>query len=336
MRDPLLRAALGFVLSAGAIAWAGTSLSRSGDLLATRAGLGRVWVGAVLVAGATSLPEILTDVHAALLGAPDLAVGDLFGSSMANMLILALVDLLQPTARLWQRVALTQSLLAGLGVSLTGLAGLFTLARLPWAVGGVGWDSALIASAYLAGMRVVYRHEQGPRGDPAGAARGAGGRGSVGRPGILFALAALVIAVAAPWLARSARDLADLTGLGTAFVGVSLLAVTTSFPEFVVSLAAVRLGAADLAVGNLFGSNAFNMAVLVVADVAYRPGPLLASVAPAQAMAALLGIVLMALGVMALVSRAERRRSPVEPWSLLMVIVYGLGMGLLYRLGVAP
>ena len=81
--------------------------------------------------------------------------------------------------------------------------------------------------------------------------------GGLRRAAIGFAVATLAIVVAAPILAVSAKKIAETTGIGTTFVGTSLVAVATSLPELVASLAAMRLGAFDLAVGNLFGSNAF-------------------------------------------------------------------------------
>jgi cation:H+ antiporter len=83
-----------FLLSAAVIVYAGTKLSRYGDQIADLTGLGGLWIGVVLMASATSLPEIFTDVSAALMHAPDLAAGDLFGSNMANMLILGIIDLM--------------------------------------------------------------------------------------------------------------------------------------------------------------------------------------------------------------------------------------------------
>jgi len=83
-----------FLVSAAVIVGAGTMLARYADRIAELSGLGRLWIGVVLVAGATSLPEVIIDVSAARLGAPDLAVGDLFGSNMANMLIWGLIDMI--------------------------------------------------------------------------------------------------------------------------------------------------------------------------------------------------------------------------------------------------
>jgi cation:H+ antiporter len=95
-----------FLASAAVIVYAGAKLAHYGDPIAILTGLGGLWIGVVLMAGATSLPEIFTDVSAALLDVPDLAAGDLFGSNMANMLILGLIDLLHRQKRVWQQATL--------------------------------------------------------------------------------------------------------------------------------------------------------------------------------------------------------------------------------------
>ena len=331
-----------FAISAAIVVMAGIWLARFGDQIAELTGLGRLWIGVVLVAGATSLPEVITDISAARLGAPDLAVGDLFGSNMANMLILGLIDMVHRQKRIWQQTAYEQTLIATLAMGLTGLAGAFIMLNGGSGHGGLGLDSALLITIYLLGMRVVYRQEDMRRRQKelervVEAGEESGGveprRARLKRAFVGFALAALGIILAAPYLASSAEDLAEQTGIGTTFVGTSLLALTTSLPELVTALAAVRLGAYDLAVGNLFGSNAFNMAALFIVDAAYRQGPLLSVVSSTHVLTALWSILLMNVGLMGIIYRAEKRFLLIEPDGLLMIVGYGLGMWLLFRMG---
>ena len=108
------------------------------------------------------------------------------------------------------------------------------------------------------------------------------------------------------------------------------MGVTTSLPKLVTALAAVRLGAFDLAVGNLYGSNAFNMAALWFADLAYRPAPLLSAITETHAATALISLLLMNVGVMGIIYRAERRFRFIEPDGLTMILGYGLSVWLLY------
>jgi cation:H+ antiporter len=102
-------------------------------------------------------------------------------------------------------------------------------------------------------------------------------------------------------------------------------------PGLAVSISAIRLGAFDLAVGNLFGSNAFNMAAFFFADLAYQQGGLLSTVSSTHALTALWSIVMMNIRLMGIIYRAERRFRLIEPDSLLMIIVYILGLWLLFN-----
>jgi len=141
---------------------------------------------------------------------------------------------------------------------------------------------------------------------------------------------ALALLVVAPFLAWSANRIAEETGITATFIGTSVVAITTSLLELVVAIGAVRLGAFDLAVGNLFGSNAFNMAAFLFADLAYREGGLLSSVSSTHALTALWSILMMNIGLMGIIYRAEKRLLLIEPDSLLMIVAYVLGLWLLF------
>jgi len=151
------------------------------------------------------------------------------------------------------------------------------------------------------------------------------------RASIGFAVTALALLVAAPFLAGSANTIAEQSGISTTFIGTTLLGITTSLPELVTAIAAVRLGAFDLAVGNLFGSNAFNMAAFFFVDLAYRGGPLLNEVSDAHAMTGLWSILLMNVALMGIIYRVEKRYLLIEPDSLAIIVGYCLGLWLLFQ-----
>ena len=137
--------------------------------------------------------------------------------------------------------------------------------------------------------------------------------------------------IAAPILASSANQIAEQSGVSSGFIGTSLVAIATSLPELVTTLAAVRLGAFDLAVGNLFGSNAFNMAAFFFVDTAYRSGPLLNVVLDTHAMTALWSILLMSTALMGIIYRVEKRYMLIEPDSFVIILGYCLGLWLLFQ-----
>jgi cation:H+ antiporter len=140
-----------------------------------------------------------------------------------------------------------------------------------------------------------------------------------------------VILAAAPVLARSAAALADQLGVSRGFVGLLLLAITTSLPEVAVSVESIRVGSYDLAVGNLMGSNCFNMFVLVVLDLVDGTGSVLARADPVLMLGAMFGILLMALAGLDILNKAEKRLWMVEPGPGFMLLAYLVGIYLSYR-----
>lgn len=325
-----MTAAITFVLAGLVVVVAAVALAREADAIAATTGLGRLWIGTLLLAGATSLPELGTDVSAVLMGAPDIAIGDLFGSTMANMLILAVVDLLPPRRGLLRLATSDQGLTVALAIVVNALAAAFFLVPSRWTVLGVAPGSLLIAALYLLGARAVYRNATRDGLPPVPAEEAAPRRARLRRAGLRFAAAAAVLFVATPFFAGSATRLAELTGLGQTFLGTWLVGLATSLPELVASLAAARAGAFDLAVGNLFGSNAFNMLILLPLDVANGPTSIFADASPLHALTGLFGVVLMGLGLAAILYRAQRRFALLEPDSALMVLFYFLALGTLF------
>lgn len=325
-------AVLQFLACGLVLVLAATLLARAADAIAELTKIGKVWIGAVLVAAATSLPELATDVAAVRQGAIDLAAGDLFGSSMANMLILALVDLL-PAHRgggLISRASLDNALTAALAIIMGGLAAVCVLTRPTHSLWGLAPESLMFVVIYLAGTRAIYHHgrRSGALVVDAAAATGTPAK-SMGRAIATFALAAAVILIAAPFFASAAVRIAELSGLGSTFVGTLLVGLSTSLPELVATVAAARMGAFDLAAGNLFGSNAFNMVIFFAMDLA-APTPVFTSLDPSHAVSALMGLVLTAIGLAAIVYRAEQRFSLLVPSSALILATYVAGVALLY------
>jgi cation:H+ antiporter len=325
---------LQFVACAAVIVVAGTFLSKFADGIADLTGLGRLLIGSVLLAGATSLPELTVDVSAIRLGAADLAVGDLIGSSLMNLLILAVLDLSDRSpGRMLSRQAAAHALSGALATALTAVVGLGLLtgkALAPYSLLGIGPATWLIVLAYGFGVRLIYLDQR----IALQTAAEAGESAHAGRPSMTlmaavggFAVCALAIFIAGPFLAHAADQLADETGLGGTFVGTTLVAFCTSLPELVASLAAVRLGAHDLAIGNVFGSNAFNMVLLAPLDIMHD-GSVLAAVSPGHAITCVAVILATQVAVMGLLFRAESKTPLIEPdaWLVVLIVVGALAL----------
>lgn len=279
------------------IGLAGQRLCVSGERLAALLGLSGGWIGVALLATVTSMPELAAGVSAVTwVGAPNLAVGNALGACVFNLLFLAVIELLQPEP-LYRRAAASHLLAAAFGVLMLGLVliGLTLGPRVP-AVFNIGWTSPLLLGLYLLALRSLF-HQQ--RATPAAAP--AEGRL---RPELLrFGLAALTVLAAGSWLPGVADGLAAELGWNRSFAGTLLMALLTTLPEMAVTLAALRLGQLDMAVGNLLGSSLFNLVVLAVDDLAYQGGPLLAAVSGLHALSAAVALMMTALGMIGLILR---------------------------------
>lgn len=322
---------LQFFITAALIVLAANQLAKYGDIIAVRTGLSGMFIGTILMAGATSLPELLSAVNALSIDSPGLAAGSMFGSGMFNMFMLAVIDLLNQQARVLRRVAMNHALTASLANLLTALVIFFVLADIPTRLGWVGVDSLVVIAAYVIGIRVL---QQQSNGQPVGPQEIPEGVPSLSKALIGFGLATLVLVFVTPYMVESANSIAIITGLSSGFVGATFIGITTSLPELVATIAATRIGAFDLAVGNLFGSNLFNMFALALTDVFYLEGRFISEIDPSFAIVGILVITLTSLGLVGNIARMERRLWFVETDALLILLGYLFGMWFLYTRGI--
>lgn len=331
---------LQFVLCAVLIARAGYVLSRSADALAEAHGWGRGWVGLALLATVTSLPELASGISAvAFVGAPNLAVGNALGACVVNLLFLVVVDALQRHQPMYREASATHLLSAGFGVVMLGFVAmsLLTGARAP-AVLHVGIYSPLLLALYLLALKGVHGHERqamAAAANGSAAARAPAAPQQTRREWRRFGGAALIVLAAGSWLPSVADGLAQALGVSRSFVGTVLMAIVTTLPEMAVTLGALRLGALDMAIGNLLGSNLFNVMILAVDDAFYVRGPLLADAAAVHAGTAVTALVMTGLVIIGLVMRPQGRTLRVVSWvSVGLVAAYVVNAALVYLGGV--
>lgn len=320
-----------FVITSAVVVAAAHQLAKYGDVISVRTGLGGLLVGTIFLAGATSLPEFVSSISSFRQGIPDLAAGNFFGSNMVNVMLLALVDLIHYQVPLLRRIAITHTLTAALAIALMTVAVLFMLADIDIAIGWVGLDSLLLIALYFGGVWLIQQEGKLDSGAIDQAAVEPAADFPSLRAGIIgFTASAAILVAVVPLLVRASSDIADQTGLGTSFIGTALLSVVTSLPELLAALAAVRIGSTDLAVGNLFGSNVFNMLTLGIADFFYLDGRFLGAVDPGFALVGLFGILLTTMALLANLARIERRFLFIELDAVAIILVYFLGMYFLY------
>jgi len=327
---------LQFAIGALILVLAAVKLAECGDAIAYHTNLGGMLIGVILLASATSAPEILTMISSINQNHIDLTAGDLFGSSMFNMLLLGLLDMVFYRNRILRRVALKHALTASLATMLTGLAVFFILSDIDVGIGWFGLDSLLMLAVYFAGIWLLRKdHARGARTKHVERERQPSDDTTPLPKAILgFALAVGVLIVVVPSVVSSGAAIAQVSGLGDGFIGVVLIAGVTSLPELVAMIAAVRLGEYDMAVGNLFGSNMFNMFALALADFVFLQGRFLGSIDPVFALAGLVAMLLTTLGLIGNLAHLERRIWFVELDALLLILGYLAGLYLLFSRGV--
>ena len=280
----------------------------------------------------TSLPELINGISSVTIAnVPDIALGDIMGSLIFNIAIIAFMDLFyRRNAPIFSIAGQGHVISASFGIILIGIVSSSILVgnAMP-SFGGIGLYTPIIITVYLIGIRSVYSHEK---------------KNSVVMPAqyadialkqaiLKLSLNAAVIVVAATLLPFIADRLAMETGLGRSFVGTFFVGLATSFPELAVSIGALRLGAIDMLIGNIFGSNMFDILVIAIDDLFYAKGPLLNDVSANHAITGFMAIIMTAVSIAAIVSGTKRRTFLRLGWdAMALFTIYAASIALLYSL----
>ena len=336
------------VFCAGAvIVWAaGTRLSRGADAIADRTGLGQAFIGALLLGGTTSLPEIAATVSASLIRNAPIAVNNIFGGIAMQVTILAMADAAG-------RGALTgRNRQPGVLLEGTLLILVLNTAAVAIAVGdtlilGVGIWSVAVLSTVILGLFLIKRYEAHPRWQPSdelenepddektrrAKERRARFRAVSTRAVVTqMTLASLAVLAGGFAVAKTGERIADQAGIGASFVGAILIATATSLPEVSTTLEAVRLGARVMAISNIFGTNLFDAGLLFVADAFYPGPPVLNEVGRFAQVGALLGVACTTVYLAGILERRDKTFLRLGLDSMIVLLVYAGGVVLLYTI----
>ncbi len=327
---------LQLLLCLAVIGYAGYFLSRYGDIIAEKSGISASWIGLILLSTATSLPELVTGISSVTIAkAPDIAVGDVLGSTVFNLAILVMLDALYKRETLYSKAAQGHILSVSLGTILIGFAGFSLLldqAGLSPALGHVGFYSPFIATVYLVAIRAVYSYEHRTLAEYTEEAAERYPDVTLRTAVKGYLLAAIAVVLAGSWLPFVAKDISDVMGWGQSFVGTLLVAGVTSAPEAAVTISALRIGALDMAIANLLGSNLFDIIILAVDDLFYTEGPLLENVSASHALTALAAVMMSALVAVGLIFRPQGRAVLGLTWiSLGLFMMYVLNSWILFE-----
>lgn len=317
----------GFVACAAVIIYSGTKLSYYGDKIADLTGMGKAWVGLILMASVTSLPELITGISSvAIVKAPDLAAGDILGSCIFNLLILSVLDsrIKKP---LFSMVKSSHIVAAIFGIILLSVAGMAIY--LAQEIPSIFWISSatfILFAIYLVAVWGIFKYEQNePQESPPVqeiASRSIELKKAIGG----YAINALIVIGAALFLPYFGEHIAASTGLGNSIFGTLFIAAATSLPELVVSLSALRMGALDMAVGNLLGSNVFNMFILGIDDVFYRDGSLFKNISPSHLLSVFITIIMTAVVGLGLLFKPKKKQAWLLGLDTFIILLLYIGL----------
>lgn len=336
---------LAFAAAAAAVWVAGVYLSNTTDVLSSRFGLGQALGGVVLLAIVTNLPETAITVSAALQHNLGIAIGNLLGGIAAQTVVLVVLDVVgvgREGPLTYRAASLTLVLegvlvMASLGVSVVGtqlprsliaarvtpqglllavlwLVGVWLVGKartdLPWKDGGTAPDAQ-------AAPRGTAKHKK----NEAAKARGV----STARTAAVFAASALVTLVGGVVLELAGDQIAGHIGMSGVLFGATVLAVATSLPEISTGLASVKLGDYKLAVSDIFGGNAFLPVLFLVASLVSGEA-VLPQAQRTDIYLTALGILLTAVYVYGLIFRPRRQVAHMGIDSLVVLVLYALGV----------
>jgi cation:H+ antiporter len=318
---------------------AGTRLSKYGDIIAEKTGLGHVWVGVVLLATVTSLPEVATGISSvAIIQNPDLAIGDLFGASILNLTIIAVIDVLHTKGPVL--------LFLGTGIVLATILSMLLMAAAATSIllahstsdlnvfGIISIYSPILLCLYLISQYMLFsfKTRQTDKTENANSQSTVHTSVSLRRTLLYFGLAAIVIVGAGIWLGFIGDQISNSTGLKASFVGTLFLAICTTAPEMVVSISAARMGALEMAVANLVGSNLFNIGVIIfLNDLFFREGQILKHVSTGHVLTALFALMMSSIVIIGIICRPRfRKKIGVGIDTTLIAILYIAALVILF------
>ncbi len=312
-----------FFISAFFTLYAGNKLAKHGDIIGEKTQLGGLWVGSFILAFVTSLPELSTAIFSQTIKAPDLVFGDIFGSNMFNLTILGFVDIMLLKSSVFSQAHDDHSKTVAVVFLSTLLIILsFYLPYLQYKIFGFSISTILIILIYVLFQMSLFKNsnEQEYTEEMKYEAH------TLKRSVFAFIIYSVIIIISALFLSLSSKQISIILGLNQTFVGSLFIGIVTSLPELTVTISALKLNALDMAIGDLFGSNLFNVVALAISQPFFKGNMFNTIHSNENAMTAIFSIVIMSLILIGIGNKGEKRIFKINSLGLLIVISYALGI----------
>ncbi len=281
----------------------GTSAAKSADIIAEKKGLAKAFMGVVFISAVTSFPELFTGISAVtIVDSPDLALGEIMGSCIFNLLIIALIDVAFRKNNFFQLKGRINILPMAFSFILINVLTLAIAAKFKLAILNVSAFSILIFILYIFFLRIIFKERKVKYHDKAKFAHV-----NLKKEVLLFIISSIILIAVGIYLPVVGKEIAQLMHWNDSFVGVIFLAFVTSFPELVVSLSTARMGAFDMLLGNITGSNLFNVAIVFFIDISYIKSEIFGSVSLSNVSVGIIAMLMNFILFFAVVRRSKQK-----------------------------
>lgn len=327
---------LTFFISSFCIVIAGMILARTADVIAEKSGLGRIIVGSLLLAGAASMTELFVGFNAVKNNDTQLAAGNLIGACLINLIILAIADILHKgtPSNKFSKASASHALVGSISIVLMIITVMSIF--LENYIGGASFLRAGIGSwailiTFALTLKINFKNQQFLEKQRCRKSPKRINFKGLGPCFLIFGICAAVLAISSPYLVSSAEIIAQQTGIETSFIGLTLIALTTSLPELVSTIQSVRMGAYELALGSIIGSNIYNIILIALLDFMTKDS--VYSYVPNLLIFSCLGIILAtSVAIIGQLYQVERNKRLVEPDAAAILGIVLMSLFITYKL----
>lgn len=319
-----------FILAAIATYFVATRLAMYGDAISEKTKTSSAFMG-IIIGAAISLPELTSSVTAIAIDSPDLAIGNLLGSNLFNLLALAVLDMVYRREQIMGQTDLGSKLYIYLVIVMTLIVVAGLSLTLPASIFHIGYSSVILVLVYFVGVKWINRQteEQVKRKSRRNEKYG---ELSYQRVLTMFILSAVGIMIVGTILTLTADRIAESTGLGASFVGSFLVGASTSLPDAVSVATALKLRNYSMGVSSLLGSNAFNIMLLSFTDAIYFKTNLFRHASPSNIITTVSSIVVVLVILYSITRKNKRSTLFYMLPSILIVIIYFIATFTVYTM----
>lgn len=300
----------------------GSRATKSADIIAEKRKLARAFMGVMFISMITSLPELFTGISAAtIVKSADLAVGEIIGSCVFNLFIIALIEGLFKKQKLYIHQKKGDIMPLGFSFMMVGLLSLFLTLNFSVSIFHVGLSSVILFVFYFFFLRILFKERKVHIETELYRDK------TLKKEVISFVISALIIIGIGIYLPIVGREISEAMNWSESFVGIIFLAFVTSFPELVVSISTARIGAFDMFLGNIAGSNLFNIAIIFLIDIFYLKGDVLLDVSPVNLTCGIIAMMMNFIVFFALVRKSSYKVFKlISVNALLLIVLYMLNV----------